>query len=360
MGTIKSRPTRKDPKVIRHTAEIRIEKIRRAKTFRTLTQAKEWIEREEAGIRREAAGNTLIREKATVADAVKKFRERRVEHLASDAWKYNLSHLERIIGKKLVVELSEGDIMEAREKFRFEKKVPRANATCNKFTTCLRMVLKVARKYGMMNHDPFKDFEKLSEMGARRERYLLDAERESLLRAARQSLNPHLETVINVAIMTGFRLNTIRHLRWTNIDFETSMIRLTRAMVNEEGKRGKPRSPNVPMVPPLRTMLLEQQGKHGNGEFLFPSPEKLNKPIDFRSAWRTAVKRAKLDDFHFHDLRHTTGTYLGRMKTPLHIIQQILGHADPKTTMRYVQSVDETVTSEMSRTFDKLFGSNKG
>jgi integrase len=45
----------------------------------------------------------------------------------------------------------------------------------------------------------------------------------------------------------------------------------------------------------------------------------------------------------FHDLRHTVGYHLAVRGVPLHIIQDVLGHADPKTTRIYT---DRTATDE--------------
>lgn len=337
---------------LRYTARVRLKGVYRCRTFRTETQAKDWIEKEEANVRKEASAGILVSGNYTLKDAITAYKEHQLEHLATKTWESTIRRIEEYLGDVKLTELRQAHIMNARSKYRKSRTPFLSNSSCNKFTTCLRNILRLARKFEMMAHDPFKEFERLDEKGAARSRYLKDDERERLFDAAQKSRNPHLWAIVNLAVMTGFRKNTVRYLRWSNIDFESNMIRLHNAAVNEERKRGKPRSPNVPIVPVLKTILEGHKLKYGYSEFVFPSPEDPQKPIDFQSAWRTAVKHAKLEDFKFHDLRHTTGTYLGRMKVPLHIIQQILGHSDPKMTMKYVTTVDETVVSEMTRVFD--------
>lgn len=337
----------------RYTARVRLKGVVSCKTFRTQTQAESWIEKEEARINREALQGTLIKGQFKVKDAIEVYKEHRLEHLAGKTWESTIKRINQYLGDVQLTELKEADILNARSKYRKSRNPFLSNSSCNKFTTCLRNILKVARKFEMMGHDPFKEFERFDEKGAVRNRYLSDEERERLLESAKLSDNPHLWVIINVALMTGFRRNTVRNLRWANIDFDGRMIRLQNAQVNEERKRGKPRSPNVPIVPALGEIIQNHKRTYGEiSPLLFPSPKDPLKPIDFRTAWRVTIKRAKISNFKFHDIRHTTGTYLGRMKVPLHIIQQILGHSDPKMTLRYVTPVEETMRAEMDRVFN--------
>lgn len=56
---------------------------------------------------------------------------------------------------------------------------------------------------------------------------------------------------------------------------------------------------------------------------------------DIRAAFQGACRRAGIDDFHFHDLRHTFASHLVMKGVPLKVVQELLGHKDIKTTMRY-------------------------
>ncbi len=343
-----------DRLTFRYTARIRLKGTTRCKTFRTETQAKDWIEKEEAKIRKEWSEGNLIRIVCTVRDAVAKYKEESLVNI-SNTWACTLRKLNEYLGDVKLTELRQSDILIARAKYKKSRVPPLTPSTVNKFTTCLRNVLKVARKFEMISHDPFRDFERESERAHQRNRFLLDDERERLFAEAKKSRNPHLWVIINFAIMTGFRKNTIRFMKWSQIDFNENIIHIKNPTVNEQGKKGKPRATNVPIVPTLKTILLEHFKKYGTTEFVFPSSDNPQVPTNFRSAWEVARKNAKLKDFKFHDLRGSAGTYLGMMKVPLHIIQQILGHSDPKMTMKYVQTVDETVRTEMTRVFEKIF-----
>lgn len=63
-----------------------------------------------------------------------------------------------------------------------------------------------------------------------------------------------------------------------------------------------------------------------------PAPRPL-KSID--TAWKNALSRANIENFRFHDLRHTCGSWLVQNGVPLEVVKVILGHADIRTTMRY-------------------------
>ena len=70
--------------------------------------------------------------------------------------------------------------------------------------------------------------------------------------------------------------------------------------------------------------------------YMFINPE-TNKPYrDIKKAWTTALNKANIKDFRFHDLRHTVGTRLAKENVPVNVIKEILAHSDVKTTMRYV------------------------
>ena len=69
-------------------------------------------------------------------------------------------------------------------------------------------------------------------------------------------------------------------------------------------------------------------------------------PVDIRqlrSAFERAVKRAAIENFHFHDLRHTFATRLVQYGVDLYRVQKILGHKGPEMTQRYAHHVRESI-----------------
>lgn len=72
--------------------------------------------------------------------------------------------------------------------------------------------------------------------------------------------------------------------------------------------------------------------------YIFINPETGLPYKDIKKAWSTALKKARIENFRFHDLRHTVGTRLAEQLVPVNVIKELLGHSDVHTTMRYVHS----------------------
>ena len=68
---------------------------------------------------------------------------------------------------------------------------------------------------------------------------------------------------------------------------------------------------------------------------VFPAPHSQSKPIDIRSAWETALRKAGIANFRFHDLRHTAASYLAMNQASLLEIGTLLGHKTVQMTKRY-------------------------
>ena len=75
--------------------------------------------------------------------------------------------------------------------------------------------------------------------------------------------------------------------------------------------------------------------------YIFLNP-KTGKPYTtIRKSFNTALKKANIKDFHFHDLRRTTGTWLLTNGVDIRTIQNILAHSDVSTTQRYLSLTPE-------------------
>ena len=141
-----------------------------------------------------------------------------------------------------------------------------------------------------------------------------------------------LADVIGLALETGFRREEVLTLRRSDLRFdlgENGMIFLR----EEETKAKKPRY--IPMTSRARE-IFEGIPPNISHPFVFscPSGKPLNKDV-LRYHFEKACKVAGIEDFHFHDLRHTVGSWLVQRGVPLYIVSQILGHSSLETTQRY-------------------------
>lgn len=166
--------------------------------------------------------------------------------------------------------------------------------------------------------NPVKDVRKPSEPRGR-ERRLTDAEEKALLAAVATCRNPYVGKVVRFALATGMRQGEILALTWTNCDL---VARVATLPLTKNGR--------VRTVPLSRDAVAVIGTCPTSGERVFDiSLEAL------KQAWQRAVKRAKLADLHFHDLRHEAISRLFEKGLEMPEVMMISGHTDPRMLLRY-------------------------
>jgi integrase len=199
---------------------------------------------------------------------------------------------------------------------------PRTDATVNREMTTLKHILNKGVEWGMLEHNPFtKGSRLILKENNHRLRFLTDAEVEALLKAC----PPHLKTIVEVALLTGMRRGELLGLKWDQI--RNGFIYLT------ETKSGKARQ--IPVSDRLAQVFKELRQKNQ-----LKSPhvfcDSLGRRFyEVKRSFASACRRAGLEDFRFHDLRHTFASHLVMKGIGLKAVQELLGHADLKMTMRY-------------------------
>lgn len=221
-----------------------------------------------------------------------------------------------------------------------------SNASVNRYTAALHHVLETAvQQYGWLEHNPMKRLKKLKEPQGR-VRYLDEDERTALLTACRKSQNPFLETIVLIALTTGLRRSEILGLTWDRIDLDTGLVLI------EETKNGQRRSSHL--IAPIVVRLAQLSGGQTvQSKFVFPGKTGL-KPIDITSAWQQAVRQSKLEDFRFHDLRHTAASYVAMDGGTVPEIAALLGHKSFQMAARYAHLSEGHTKSIIEKTMSKV------
>ena len=155
-------------------------------------------------------------------------------------------------------------------------------------------------------------------------RYLLPKELARLVSCA----VGHLKAMIILAAFTGMRKGEIFSLKWAQVDFEREIITL----LATNTKDGEPRE--VPILGPVADALSELP-RHIGSDYVFVNPDTGKPYTDIKKAWHTALRKAKIEDFRFHDLRHTFSSHLKQNGVELKDIGKILGHSSTEMTQRY-------------------------
>lgn len=134
---------------------------------------------------------------------------------------------------------------------------------------------------------------------------------------------PWLKEINLFALHTGCRLGEILSLSWGEVNL------FARTILIATSKNNEPRT--IPMNQIIFDLLKEKSKIRSiqDGR-VFPF-----KKCAVQYRFRLASERARVEDIHFHDLRHSFGSRLVQAGVDLYRVQKLLGHKSPLMTQRY-------------------------
>jgi len=157
------------------------------------------------------------------------------------------------------------------------------------------------------------------------------------------------DRAVRFAFLSGCRRMEILGLEWPMVDFFSRNFKVT-------GKGGKERV--IPMSEEIFRLLWEEKDHHPVKVFTFEARRTRKKeglvrgkryPLTesgLKSAMRRAVPKAGVENFRFHDTRHTAATRVLR-KSNLRVAQLLLGHSDVKTTTKYAHAMNDDIRAAL-------------
>jgi integrase len=220
-----------------------------------------------------------------------------------------------------------------------------APSTLARYLGLLSATLRYAVANGWMRENPLTHLRRPKEPEPRT-RFLSAEERHRLLTACRRSRSPLLYPLVVLALSTGGRKNELCRLRWPEVDFERRVVRFLRT------KTKRPRS--APLLGEAHALLHRLFVARAAGvAWVFPNPTGL-RPWNHQAAWITARRKADLQDFRFHDLRHTFASDMAMSGASLRDIAEVLGHARLNQTMRYAHLLPSHTESVVQRMLDRF------
>jgi integrase len=239
----------------------------------------------------------------------------------------SLKHLIPFFGNQSLSEINSFFV----EKYKLTRKTEGTEpATINRELACLRQILNMAVSWKKLRSLPFcfgkrKDVKFLQEPEPR-DRILSYEEEARLFEIVRSECKmKHLEPIIITALNTGLRKQNILRLQWSQVDFKNNLITISKTKTGKVVK--------IPLNKKL-TETLESGKKISKSEYVFSEN---GKPYgDVKTGWWSALKKAKIEGFRFHDLRHTFGTRLAMNGYDLKTIMELMAISDPKVAMRYL------------------------
>ena len=195
-----------------------------------------------------------------------------------------------------------------------------SKSTANRYLALIRSILIRAR-------DEWEWIQKVPKVrlyreAEGRERSLTPPEANRLL----ASLPPHLRDMAFFTLHTGLRQANVLKLEWSCVD----LVRCHAWVRPGQSKNRRPIS--VSLNAQAMAVLTAQIGKHPIRVFTYNG-----KPIEELNshAWKTALERAGIRDFRWHDLRHTWATWLRQLGIPTYELQRMGGWKTPAMVERY-------------------------
>jgi len=218
-----------------------------------------------------------------------------------------------------------------------------SNATINRYKAAVSVVLSYALREYDLPDNPVRYIRSLPEERGRT-RFLSNTERSTLFKACRSSQWPKLYLIVLMAITTGSRRGELLNLRWTDIDYDRQTAYV------QTSKNGQPR-----ILPLTNEVMIElNKFKDQEPQLIFNSEIKTNKPYEFYKLWKKALAQAQIEDFRFHDLRHTTASYLAQSGASLLEIADVLGHKQIQMTKRYAHLCIEHKSKLINRVMSDM------
>lgn len=352
MANIEKRSTKNGKTTFRVKVRLKGFPVQHA-TFERLTDARRWAQQTEAAIREGRHFKTTEAKRRTLGEMIDRYIKDILPHKPKNK-KNRTLHLnwwKNEIGQYALADASPALIAEQRDKLArgtTSRGTSRSPSTVVRYLAALSHVFTLAvKEWGWLDDTPMRKVTKPKEPRGR-VRFLSDEERTRLLAACKESESTYLYTIVVLALSTGGRRMEILGLRWKDVDFNRNIITL------HETKNGERR---VLALTGHALELIKQHSiaRHLKSDLVFPG-RNLNTPIDIRTPWETALKRAEISDFKFHDLRHSCASYLAMNGASLAEIAEILGHKTLQMVKRYAHLSDTHTSKVVASMNEKIFG----
>ena len=193
-------------------------------------------------------------------------------------------------------------------------------STVNRMLALIRSILrKAAEDWEWLDKAPKI---RMREEGNKRIRWITREEAARLL----QELPVHLARMVTFSLATGLRQSNVLNLKWKDIDLERR-----HTWVHPDEAKAK-KAIAVPLNETAMAILLKQKGE--NAEYVFTYAQKRVKQCNTK-AWKKALKRSGIQNFRWHDLRHTWASWHVQNGTSLQELQQLGGWASYDMVLRY-------------------------
>ena len=326
-------------------------------TFSRITDAKKWAQDTESAIRDGRHFKNTQAKRHTLGDLIDRYVRDVLPNKTSNqatirVQGYQLKWWKSQIGHYVLADVTPALLAEYRDKL--ASKGVRAGgksspSTVIRYMAALSHAFTIAvKEWGWLDDSPMRKVSKPKEPRGR-VRFLSDEERKALLEACKESNTSYLYPLVVLALSTGMRLGEILRITWPDINLEGQYIIL------HETKNGERR--RVPLTGhALDEVRKLSKARQIATQRLFPHEFSKDQPLRTDRAWAEAVTKAGIEDFRFHDLRHSAASYLAMNGASLAEIAEVLGHKTLQMVKRYAHLSDAHTSKVVASMNAKIFG----
>lgn len=199
-------------------------------------------------------------------------------------------------------------------------------ATCNRYIGIIKASFSKACDWNLISEQRLKNIRKVKLLKGenKRLRYLSKEEIDRLL----SNCDRHLYPIVFTALHTGMRKSEILNLKWSQVDLKNGIILLDKTKNFERRE--------IPMSDSLKALFRQLHSQRRlDTDYVFVNQDTGKRYTDLKRSFNTACRKAGIQDFHFHDLRHTFASHLVMSGADLKTVQELLGHKSLTMTLRY-------------------------
>ncbi len=270
----------------------------------------------------------------------------KVKKASSERDRASILHLSPFFGEMRLVDIRPVSINEYKALRRVEGASP---ATINREVALAKHAFNLAvKEWEWISENPVLKVSMEKEPPSR-DRWLTFEEERILLAASPE----WLKEIIVFAVETGCRRGEILYLEWKDVDTFKKAVTVFGKKTGE--RRTIPLSEKALEVLKAREVVRTNvRAIIGDLVFTYPAGRQVNFRT-LRSAFEDALKKAGIQNFRFHDLRHTFATRLAQNGVDPYTIQKLMGHTSFTTTQRYAHHFVES----LRRGIESLEGARK-
>jgi integrase len=324
------------------------------KTFSSRNLAARWARKTELAIEEGTHFDQDEAKKHTIGELIDRYIREDLQRLSESDWRVREQQLNwwrEKIGNLTLYRVTPALLGDHRHLLKTEpndKGQIRSGSTVNRYMAALSAAFSIATaEWQWMTENPFIRVRREKEPDGRI-RFLSTEERAALLEACKSSRSNSLYLIVMLALSTGMRQGEIMSLKWNQVDTAKKRITLLKT------KNGEIRV--VPLVG-LANDLIQAQSKVRKIQNPFVFPGRLHSHAEFpRAGWQNAIEKAKIENFKFHDCRHSAASELAMNGASLHEIAAVLGHKTLAMVQRYAHLSEQHTTSVVERMNNAVFG----